>query len=95
MNKPLLTLSIVTLLTLSTAAIATCTKSYVCDVNGANCRYQDVCDSAIDLPSTNIQPLPTLPATALPPPPSYQLAPFGTTNCNTKQVNGRFQTVCK
>jgi len=80
--------------TLSAISQATCVKSYVCDNWGQNCRYQDICDSNIDLPSTNLQPLPSLPSTQLKPLPSMNLPPLGTSKCEYKQVNGVWQNVC-
>ena len=73
---------------------ATCRNSYVCDDWGRNCRYQDICDSTIDLPSTNLAPLPSLPTTQLRPLPSIELPPLGTSHCEYKQVNGYWQNVC-
>jgi len=76
----------------SNLASAYCTKSYVC--NGGNCGYIDVCDSTLDLPSTNIQPIQPLPSIELEPLPSLELPPIGTTQCEYMQVNGNWQNVC-
>ncbi len=73
---------------------AVCRKSNVCDDYGRNCRVQDVCSSAIDLPSAGIAPLKSLPSTRLKPMPSMDLPPLGTTKCRYMQVNGQWQNVC-
>ncbi len=76
-----------------TLADAVCTNSYICDDYGRNCHYQDVCDSTIDLPSTNV-PMPSLPNIDLKPLPSIQIPPLGTSHCEYMQVNGRWENVC-
>ena len=81
-------------LTISTIAYADCRKSYVCDDYGRNCQYMDICSSTLDLPSTNLPPLPALPSTSLKPLPSLDLPPLGTSRCEYKQVNGIWQNVC-
>lgn len=78
----------------SISAHATCYSSYVCDGSGANCGYQDVCDSAVDMPSINIQPMPSMPTTAIQPMPSMAIPPIGTSQCQYVQVNGAWQNVC-
>lgn len=80
---------------LSFPANAACRKSYVCDDYGRNCRYQDVCDNAMDLPSIGLNPLPPLPTMELKPLPSMQLPPLGTTNCRQMMVNGQWQNICQ
>lgn len=77
----------------SYSAYSECRSSYVCDDDG-NCQYMDVCDSSIDLPSVNLDPLPALPPTELKPLPSLDLAPLGTSKCEYVQVNGEWQNVC-
>lgn len=79
----------------SASAEAKCRKSQVCDDYGMNCRVQDICDSTLDLPSVEIEPLKPLPSTDLKPLPSVSLPPLGTTKCEYKQVNGRWQNVCR
>jgi hypothetical protein len=79
----------------SFSAEAACRKSYVCNDFGQQCSYRDICDSTLDLPSTNLAPLPPLPTTRLKPLPSIGLPPLGTTKCEYKQVNGRWQNVCE
>lgn len=79
----------------SNTAFAECQRSYVCNSYGQDCRYQDVCDSKIDLPSVGLNPLPALPSTQLKPLPSMQLPPLGTSKCEYLQVNGRWQNVCR
>ncbi len=76
-----------------TLAEATCTNSEVCDDDG-NCGYQDVCDSTLDLPSTNV-PMPSLPNIDIKPLPSLQIPPLGTSGCKYMSVNGRWQLVCR
>jgi hypothetical protein len=83
------------LLLLPTLAAADCRKSYVCNDRGQNCRYMDVCSSPLDLPSTNLQPLPALPTTELKPLPSLDIPPIGTSSCNYMQVDGEWQNICK
>jgi len=89
-------LTILILITASYAvsAEARCVKSHVCDNWGNNCRYQDVCDSSLDLPSTNLQPLPPVRSPGLKPLPSTELPPLGTSRCEYKVVNGHWQNVC-
>lgn len=76
-------------------AEAACRKSWVCDDRGMNCRTRDICDNQLDLPSTGLAPLRPLPSMKLKPLPSMQLPPLGTTKCEYKQVNGRWQNVCR
>ncbi len=78
----------------STTVFAQCRSSYVCDDYGNNCRVQDICDSTLDLPSTNLPPLQPLPSLELKPLPSLALPPLGTSQCEYLQVNGRWQNVC-
>ncbi|MCF6261640.1 MAG: hypothetical protein L3J98_16005 [Gammaproteobacteria bacterium] len=73
---------------------AECTRSYVCDDWGNNCKYMDICNDSLDLPSVGLDPLPSLPTTDLKPLPSVDLPPLGTSNCEYKQVNGRWQNIC-
>ena len=75
-------------------ASAECRSSNVCDDYGNNCRAQDICDSTLDLPSTNLPPLQPLPTRELKPLPSLDLPPLGTSKCEYMQVNGRWQNVC-
>lgn len=77
------------------AAFAECRSSYVCDDWGNNCRYMDICDDSLDLPSMNLDPLPFLPSMKLKPLPSIDLPPLGTSKCEYKQVNGRWQNICR
>lgn len=79
----------------SSSAYAECRRAHVCNGYGQNCRYQDICDSKIDLPSVGLNPLPALPSVELRPLPSMQLPPLGTSRCEYKQVNGRWQNVCQ
>ena len=79
----------------SLPALAQCRKSNVCDDYGQNCRAQDICDSTLDLPSTGLAPLTPLPSMELKPLPSMKLPPLGTSRCDYKQVNGRWQNVCQ
>jgi hypothetical protein len=78
----------------SSSAYSACRKSYVCDDYGNNCRYRDICDNSLDLPSTNLPPIPPLPTTELKPLPSLSLPPLGTSKCEYMQVNGHWQNVC-
>lgn len=79
----------------ATSAYAECRRAHVCDNYGQNCRYQDICDSKLDLPSVELNPLPSLPSMELKPLPSMKLPPLGTTKCEYMQVNGRWQNVCR
>ncbi|PJC75211.1 MAG: hypothetical protein CO012_03970 [Syntrophobacterales bacterium CG_4_8_14_3_um_filter_49_14] len=74
---------------------AKCRKAQVCDDYGMNCKVQDICDSTLDLPSVGLPPLRPLPSTELKPLPSLDLPPLGTTKCEYKQVNGKWQNVCR
>lgn len=78
----------------SSMSFAECRRAHVCDDYGQNCRYMDVCDDLLDLPSVDIDPLPSLPTTDLKPLPSLDLPPLGTSKCEYKQVNGRWQNIC-
>ena len=77
-----------------TSANAECINSYVCDDYGENCRYMDICDDSLDLPSVGLNPLPALPSVELKPLPSLELPPLGTSECEYKQVNGVWKNVC-
>ena len=79
----------------SVPAYAACHRSYVCNDYGQNCQYRDICDNTLDLPSTKINPLPSLPTTQIKPLPSVGLPPLGTTRCQYMQVNGRWQNICQ
>ena len=81
-------------LIISSTAYAECQRSYVCDDYGSNCQYMDICDDSLDLPSVDIDPLPSLPTTDLKPLPSLDLPPLGTSQCEYKQVDGEWQNVC-
>jgi hypothetical protein len=87
-------LLVIALLALSTISYAMCRKSNVCDDYGHNCRVQDICDSNLDLPSVGLAPLTPLPTMELKPLPSLALPPLGSSKCEYKQVNGRWQNVC-
>lgn len=76
------------------STLAKCTKSYVCDDWGRHCHYEDICDSTLDLPSTNLPPLPPIKDPGLKPLPSIELPPLGTSRCEQKVVNGHWQEVC-
>lgn len=88
-------LGVLVILGASTPVDARCRRAHVCDDYGMNCSYEDICDSALDLPSVDINPLPALPSMELKPLPSLDLPPLGTTECEYKQVNGRWQNVCR
>lgn len=79
----------------SPSAYSACRKSYVCDDWGKNCRYMDICDNSLDLPSINVPPIPSLPSLELKPLPSLNLPPIGTSKCEYKQVNGHWQNICR
>ena len=91
--EKLISIAIISLL-LSTTIYAECRRSYVCDDYGDNCRYMDICDDSLDLPSIEIDPLPSLPTLDLKPLPSLDLPPLGTSQCEYKLVNGEWQNVC-
>lgn len=76
------------------SAYAECRRAQVCDDYGQNCRYQDICDSTLDLPSVGLNPLSALPSMELKPLPSMELPPLGTSKCEYQQVNGQWQNVC-
>jgi len=78
----------------ATNTYAECRRAHVCDDYGQNCRYQDICDNALDLPSVGLNPLPALPSMQVKPLPSLELPPLGTSKCEYKQVNGQWQNVC-
>jgi hypothetical protein len=88
-------LLIMALFAVSTISYALCRKSNVCDDYGNNCRVQDICDSAIDIPSAGIAPIRPLPSIEIKPLPSLALPPLGTSKCEYMQVNGRWQNICR
>jgi hypothetical protein len=88
-------LLIMALFAVSTISYALCRKSNVCDDYGNNCRVQDICDSAIDIPSAGIAPIRSLPSIEIKPLPLLALPPLGTSKCEYMQVNGRWQNVCR
>jgi hypothetical protein len=95
MNKLIqLILAVSVTVAFSANAYAECRRAHVCDGYGQNCRYQDICDSKLDLPSVGLNPLPALPSVELKPLPSMNLPPLGTSKCEYKQVNGQWQNVC-
>tara|TARA_R110001592_G_scaffold121_1_gene670 strand:- start:746 stop:1033 length:288 start_codon:yes stop_codon:yes gene_type:complete len=85
----------VSIMSVATAAQATCRKAQVCDDFGMNCSVKQICDSSIDLPSIELNPIKPLPSTQLKPLPSVSLPPLGTTKCEYKQVNGNWKNVCQ
>jgi len=93
--KTMLYLSFLAVFFISSSTVfAECRKSHVCDGNGQNCRYQDICSSTLDLPSVGLNPLPPLPTMELKPLPSLALPPLGTSRCEYMQVNGHWQNIC-
>ena len=78
----------------SSTAHSECRRAHVCDDYGQNCRYMDICEDALDLPSVDIDPLPSLPTTDIKPLPSLELPPLGTSKCEYKLVDGRWQNIC-
>ncbi len=78
-------------LILSSTANAYCYKSYVC--HHGLCGYIDVCESTLDLPSTNIDPLPQQ-NYQIEPLPSLSVPPIGTNQCKYMSVNGQWRNVC-
>lgn len=85
-------LLILALSLLSFNAYATCQQSYVC--YKGHCRYIDVCETTLDLPSTNVRPIESLPTLEIEPLPSLELPPIGTTSCQYMQVNGHWKNIC-
>ena len=79
---------------ISNVAHAECRRSYVCDDYDNNCRYIDICDDSLDLPSIDLDPLPSLPSLELKPLPSLELPPLGTSQCEYKLIDGKWQNVC-
>ena len=92
-SQVVITVSVVASIFVS-PAYAECRRAHVCDNYGQNCRYQDICDSTLDLPSVGLNPLPALPSMDLKPLPSMELPPLGTSKCEYKQVNGQWQNIC-
>ena len=90
-----LSLSVLVVSIFTSTAFAACRRANVCDDYGQNCRYEDICDSTIDLPSVELDPLPALPSMQVKPLPSIGLPPLGTTKCEYKQVNGQWQNICQ
>jgi hypothetical protein len=77
------------------SAWAECRKANVCDDYGRNCRIEQVCEGYLDLPSIELDPLPSLPTLELKPLPSLELPPIGTTHCEYQQVNGKWRNICR
>ena len=78
----------------SEVALAQCRQAQVCDDYGQNCRVMQICSSSTDLPSVGLPPLRPLPSVELKPLPSTQLPPLGTSRCEYKQVDGKWQNIC-
>jgi hypothetical protein len=78
----------------SAVSYAACTRSWVCDDYGKNCRVQQICENNLDLPGINLPGLTPMPSMELKPMPSISLPPLGTKRCRQMQVNGRWQNVC-
>lgn len=95
MKNLILTTIILVAVGISATAEAKCRKSWVCDDYGQNCKTQQICDSKLDLPSTNVTPIKPLPSTKVKPLPSTKVPPIGTKKCEYKQVNGLWKNVCK
>lgn len=76
-------------------AQADCHRAYICEDGNENCRYEDLCESALDLPSNELNPLPALRTIDLKPLDEPTLAPLGTKHCAYKIVNGTWQQVCR
>ena len=76
-------------------ARAECNKANVCDDDGKNCRVVDVCDSYLDLPDVGVAPLKSLPPVRPKPLPSATLPPLGTIECEYRQVDGKWQELCR
>lgn len=76
-------------------ADAKCKKSYVCDDYNQNCRYVDICDNSMDMPSMEMDPPPSMNMPGLKPFKSMQFPPMGTTECRQMVVNGRWEEVCR
>lgn len=79
----------------SESANAVCWKSWVCDDYGNNCRYEDICNNVLDLPSINVPPIPAIPTIELKPIPVPTIPPIGTTHCEYMLVNGQWRNICK
>ena len=94
--KTKLKVILITILTLFyfNVAYSVCKKSYVCDDYGMNCQYMDVCEDQLDLPSIEIDPLPSFPSLEIKPLPSLELPPLGTSQCEYMQVNGEWKNIC-
>ena len=94
--KTKLKVILITILTLFyfNVAYSVCKKSYVCDDYGMNCQYMDVCEDQLDLPSIEINPLPSFPSLEIKPLPSLELPPLGTSQCEYMQVNGVWKNIC-
>ncbi len=82
-------------LTFATSVAAQCRQAWVCNDFGQNCKVRQICGSSLDLPGINLPPLQPLPSMELKPLPSLQLPPLGTTQCEYRQVNGRWMNVCR
>ena len=87
-------LMFVSIFCFSSIVEASCRKAQVCDDFGWNCTVKQICDSSLDLPSIDLDPLKPLPSTDLKPLPSLDLPPLGSTKCEYRQVNGYWQNIC-
>lgn len=72
-----------------------CHKAQVCDDFGQSCQVRQICGSSLDLPSISLPPARPLPTIDLKPLPSITLPPLGTTMCEYKQIDGRWQNICR
>lgn len=72
---------------------AVCHKQQVCDGMG-NCEIEDICQSTLDLPSVEVDPIMRPYAPSIQPIQMPIIPPIGTTSCRLRQVNGYWQNVC-
>lgn len=69
---------------------AACQKKHVCDNFGQNCQLTQVCDSKLDLPSIELDPIRPITVPSVRPIQAPGIVPIGTTSCSTEWVCGAF-----
>lgn len=82
-------------LLVSATSFAECHKAQLCDDYGRYCKAMDVCDSTLDVASSDVTPLRPLPSLEVKPLSSLDLPPLGTSDCQQRQVNGQWRNICR
>lgn len=71
-------------------AYGACHVKQVCNDYGMNCQPQQICDSTLDIPSTEIAPLQPVQVPSIKPIDIPSVPPIGTTHCEQRWVCGNY-----